>query len=99
MPFLPPVLPAFGQVDLFAGFNRPMLVLTNCTLSYAFSDPGLLSVLNRQVTTATGKFLAAMQSFSVRVKARTIDSNGLSQSMLLVWKELDPGTIPFYFAV
>jgi hypothetical protein len=99
VPFLPPAALAIGQVDLFAGFNRPMLAATNRTLAYAFSDPTLLSVLNTQVAAAASKFLAAMQSFSARVRARAFDMNGLSQGMPFVWKGLDPGTIPFYFAV
>ena len=99
VPFLPPVPLALGQVDLFAGFNRPMLAATNRVLAYAFSDATFLSVFNTQVAAAAATFLAAMQSFSAQVRARVFDGSGLSQGMPFVWKGLDPCTIPFYFAV
>lgn len=97
--YLPPAPLALGQVDLFAGFNRPMLAATNRVLAYAFSDAMFLSIFNDQVATAASKFLAAMQSFSAEVRARVFNGNGLSQGMPFIWKGLDPGTIPFYFAV
>jgi hypothetical protein len=99
IPWLPPAPLALGQVDLFAGFNRPNLMSTNRTLAYAFSNPAFLSVFNGQVTSAAETFLSTMRDLSAQIRGRVFNSQGLSQGMPFIWKGLDPGTIPFYFAV
>lgn len=64
-----------------------------------FSEESVLGRLNAQTTTAAGVFLGKMKSLSAGIRARTFGSDGLSLGMPFVWKGLDPGSVPFFFAV
>ena len=99
LPFMPPVPQALFQIDLLAAFNRQQYASQNKTLVYAFSDPGFLSQFNSQVGAAVAKFQTEMESLSGVIKGRKFDANGLCQGMPFIWRSLDPGTIPFFFAV
>lgn len=60
-----------------------------------FDEPNMLKQMNANTRNAAATFMNSMNSFSDEVKARTFDSNGLSQGMPFVWKALDPNVAPF----
>lgn len=99
LPFLPPARAALYHIAIFAAFNRAHFEQTNRTLAYMFSDESVLGRLNTQTRSAAGTFFNKMKSLSASIRARKFDANGLSQGMPFVWRALDPGTIPFFFAV
>lgn len=99
IPWLPPADGAVFQLDLLATFNRPQYASQNKTLVFAFSDSAFLSRLNDEVNKAASTFTEGMGKISERIQARRFDDEGLSQGMPFVWKGLDPGTVPFFFAI
>lgn len=99
LPFLPPPRDALFHVVIFAAFNRAHFEQTNRTLAYMFSDESVLGRLNAQTRAAAGSFFAKMKNLSDTIRSRNFGADGLSQGMPFVWKALDPGTVPFFFAV
>jgi hypothetical protein len=99
LPFLPPPKNALFHIAIFGAFTRAHFEQTNRTLAYMFSDESVLSKLNMQTRSAAGVFFDKMKSISGAVRARKFDANGLCQGMPFVWRSLDPGSVPFFFAV
>ena len=99
LPFLPPPKAALFHIAIFGAFTRGHFEETNRTLAYMFSDEGMLGRLNKETRAAAGSFFDEMKSISTAVRARKFDANGLCQGMPFVWRSLDPGSVPFFFAV
>ncbi|KAH0278235.1 Lipoxygenase, partial [Aureobasidium melanogenum] len=93
--FLPPLEQAGEQIAINSLFARNYFAGTNRTLSHMFDEPNMLKQMNANTRNAAATFMNSMNSFSDKVKARTFDSNGLSQGMPFVWKALDPNVAPF----
>ncbi|KAG9943807.1 Lipoxygenase, partial [Aureobasidium melanogenum] len=93
--FLPPLEQAGEQIAINSLFARNYFAGTNRTLSHMFDEPNMLKQMNANTRNAAATFMNSMNSFSDEVKARTFDSNGLSQGMPFVWKALDPNVAPF----
>ena len=98
LPFLPVAEQALLQIDVLARFNMPGLK-EEFTLVGAFSDEKLLSVLKPEVAVAAGVFKEEMGAFSREIKGRCFGEDGLSLGMPFLFPDLDPGTVPFYFAI
>lgn len=64
-----------------------------------FSDESVLGKLNTQTRGAADSFLANMKELSASIRERGFGSDGLSLGMPFVWKGLDPGSVPFFFAI
>lgn len=99
LPFLPPLANALQQVAIMAAFNRPQYEAENKTLAWAYNDPTFLSRFNAKVGVAAATYQSAMLAFSAKVRARVFDKNGLCQGMPFIWRGVDPGTIPWFFAI
>jgi hypothetical protein len=99
LPFLPPPRAALFHVAIFGAFSREHFAKTNRTLRYMFSEESILTRLNSQTRTAADLFFDKMTALSSKIKSRTFDANGLSQGMPFVWQALDPGSVPFFFAI
>ncbi|KAG9571360.1 Lipoxygenase, partial [Aureobasidium melanogenum] len=93
--FLPPLEQAGEQIAINSLFSRNYFAGTNRTLSHMFDEPAMLNRMNVNTRNAATTFMNSMNSFSSKVKARTFDSQGLSQGMPFVWKALDPNVAPF----
>lgn len=59
----------------------------------------MLGRLNVQTRGAADSFLVKMKELSASIRARAFGSDGLSLGMPFVWKGLDPGSVPFFFAI
>lgn len=70
-------------------------------MAYAYSDPTFLSNFGTgsAVANAAETYRQKMLSISAGVRARKFGEDGLCLGMPFVWRSLDPGTIPFFFAV
>lgn len=101
LPFLPPAPAAIFQINLLAAFNRPQFEAQNKTLAWAYSDPAWLAKFanNRKVASAAIKYQSNMLAFSAGVRARRFGEDGLWNGMPSVWKGVDPGAIPYFFAI
>lgn len=68
---------------------------------WAYSDPEWLEKFadNKKVAKAAAKYQADMLSFSRGVRVRSFGSDGLWNGMPFIWRGVDPGTIPWFFAI
>ncbi|KAI9046752.1 hypothetical protein LZ554_009490 [Drepanopeziza brunnea f. sp. 'monogermtubi'] len=99
LPWLLPPAAAIFQLNLLAVFNRPQYESQNKTLVWQFSDDTFLSNFPRTISEAAQTFKETMEEISRGIRAKTFDSEGLSQGMPFVYRTLDPGSIPFFLAV
>lgn len=60
-----------------------------------FNDAAFLGDTNAATKAAAATFTDSMTAFSVEVKGRRFDADGLSQGMPFVWQALDPAVAPF----
>ncbi|KAJ8128481.1 hypothetical protein O1611_g5153 [Lasiodiplodia mahajangana] len=72
---------------------------TNETLSHLFDDDALLARMNSKTQAAAAKFKATMMNFSVEVRARTFDENGLNMGMPMIFDALDPNYAPYWSVI
>jgi len=96
VPYLPGIALSLGQIVFSAIFTRPQFYNSSFSLTHMFSNATFLAGTNSQTNAAAATFLAAMDTMSDEVAARTFDSQGLSQGMPFVWKTLDPRKEPFH---
>ncbi|EKD17740.1 uncharacterized protein L3040_008074 [Drepanopeziza brunnea f. sp. 'multigermtubi'] len=99
LPWLLPPAAAVFQLNLLALFNRPTYESLNKTLVWQFSDDTFLSNFPSTISEAAQTFKETMEEVSRGIRAKTFDSEGLSQGMPFVYRNLDPGTVPFYLAI
>lgn len=64
-----------------------------------FNNSTFLAETNRQTIAAAATFKSKMVAFSEQVKARTFDSNGLSQGMPFIWQALDPSVATYSLTI
>ncbi|KAI0195052.1 lipoxygenase [Astrocystis sublimbata] len=99
MPFMPTAEGAVWQVETYAAASRAAWKNTNETISYMFEDETMLGRMEPRVRSAAKTFRDAMNAFSVEVRARTFDKDGLSNGMPFIWKVLDPNWAPYWSVV
>ncbi|KAI3343002.1 lipoxygenase [Ustulina deusta] len=99
MSFMPTPEGAVWQVSTYVVGHRPMWRDTNETLSHLFDDETLLTRTNPKTRAAAAKFKDTMMNFSVEVRARTFDENGLSRGMPFIWDALDPNYAPYWSVI
>lgn len=97
--FMPTPEGAVWQVSTYVIGHRPMWRDTNETLSHLFDDEALLARTNAKTRSAAAKFKAAMMDFSVEVRARTFDEDGLNRGMPFIWDALDPNYAPYWSVI
>lgn len=99
-PYLTPADEAVKHVALLARFNRPQLEERKQTLLYMFSAEQFLSrCYGEELRKAASMFEEEMRAFSIEIRRRHFDANGLSQGMPFVWQALDPSRIPYFLSV
>lgn len=59
----------------------------------------MLARMNAETTEAEGVLRRVLDGLSVNIRVRGFDEDGLCQGMPFVWKGLDPGTMPYFFAI
>ena len=99
MPYMTPAEEAIKHIALLARFSRPQLEVRNETLLYMFSEDGFLSKCHPKVREAAYSFYKEMEVFSLKVRQRGFDAEGLSQGMPFLWQALDPSRIPYFLSV
>jgi hypothetical protein len=99
MSFMPTPEGAIWQVSTYVVGHRPMWRDTNETVSHLFDDETLLGRMNPETQAAAAKFKAVMMDFSVEVRARTFDENGLNRGMPFIWDALDPNYAPYWSVI
>ncbi|KAI0537501.1 lipoxygenase [Xylaria digitata] len=99
MEFMPTAEGAVWQVVTYAAANRYSWKDTNETISYMFEDQAMLSRMTPQTREAAKKFKADMDAFSVEVRARTFDKDGLNRGMPFQWNVMDPNWAPYWSVV
>ena len=99
MPFLPSPAQSLAYIVFLATFNRPFYEEQNRTLAHAFDDQKLLERLNEKTMMEAVIFLESMKKLIAKIRAKSFDKNGLSEGMPFIWRAVDPGTIPYFFAV
>ncbi|KAI1157130.1 lipoxygenase [Nemania diffusa] len=99
MTFMPTPEGAVWQVSTYVVGHRPMWRDTNETLSHLFDNDDLLARTNAKTQTAAAKFKATMMDFSIEVRARTFDENGLNRGMPFIWDALDPNYAPYWSVI
>ncbi|KAI1122619.1 lipoxygenase [Nemania abortiva] len=99
MAFMPTPEGAVWQVSTYVVGHRPMWRDTNETLSHLFDSDDLLAKTNAKTQAAAAKFKAAMMDFSVEVRARTFDENGLNRGMPFLFDALDPNYAPYWSVI
>ncbi|KAI3329410.1 lipoxygenase [Xylariaceae sp. AK1471] len=97
--FMPTPEGAVWQVSTYVVGHRPMWRDTNETVSHLFDDETLLEKMNPETRAAAAKFKATMMDFSVEVRARTFDENGLNRDMPFIWDALDPNYAPYWSVI
>ncbi|KAJ8123276.1 hypothetical protein ONZ43_g734 [Nemania bipapillata] len=97
--FMPTPEGAVWQVSTYVVGFRPMWRDTNETLSHLFDNDDLLAKTNAKTQAAAAKFKATMMDFSVEVRARTFDENGLNRGMPFIWDALDPNYAPYWSVI
>jgi hypothetical protein len=95
VPFLPPRANATAFLVVAGVFARPLLAGTARSLIHMFDDAAMLGRMNAATRAANAEFIKAMQARSAIMKERAFDSDGLSQGMPFVWKQLDPDVAPW----
>jgi hypothetical protein len=99
MPFLPSPAQSVAYIVFLTTFNRPFYEEQNRTLAHAFDDQEMLAALNEKTRKEADTYMKSMKALSARIRAKCFDKDGLSEGMPFVWKAVDPGTIPYFFAV
>lgn len=99
MPYLTPLTYALATIDLLNNFNRPMYPALNLTLEHVFDSDALLERLNDETTAAAEVFKTEMETFADVVGGRSFDEDGLCQGAPFIYKQLNPGTMPFFLTV
>ncbi|KAI0539307.1 lipoxygenase [Xylaria digitata] len=96
MSFMPTPEGAVWQVSTYVVGHRPMWRDTNETISHLFDDETFLAKTNPKTRAAAAKFKDTMMNFSVEVRARTFDEEGLNRGMPFLWDALDPNYAPYW---
>ncbi|KAL6149822.1 hypothetical protein ACJBU6_11352 [Exserohilum turcicum] len=96
MPFLPHVEASVGQIALAADFNRPGFVDSNQTIMHMFDSATMLARMPERVQQAEAHFRSAMNRYSMAVRSRTFDRNGLCGGMPYCWSTLDPNSATYW---
>ncbi|KAF2965240.1 hypothetical protein GQX73_g8325 [Xylaria multiplex] len=96
MSFMPTPEGAVWQVSTYVVGHRPMWRDTNETISHLFDDETFLAKTNPKTRAAATKFKDTMMNFSVEVRARTFDEEGLNRGMPFLWDALDPNYAPYW---
>ncbi|KAH8103496.1 lipoxygenase [Cristinia sonorae] len=99
LPFLPSVKQSIHYIGFIATFNRQFYEKDKRTLMNAYTDDPLLARLNDATKRGAQDFFTNMKALSDKIRARTFDSNGLSNGLPFVYRTLDPDFIPFISAV
>ncbi|KAJ3579636.1 hypothetical protein NPX13_g931 [Xylaria arbuscula] len=99
MKFMPTPEGAVWQVSTYVVGHRPMWRDTNETISHLFDDETLLAKTNSKTRIAAARFKAIMDDFSVEVRARTFDEDGLNRGMPYIWDALDPNYAPYWAVI
>lgn len=97
--YMPTPEGAIWQVSTYVIGHRPMWRDTNETLSHLFDDEALLARTNAKTRAAAATFKASMMDFSVEVRARTFDKDGLNRGMPFIWDALDPNYAPYWSVI
>ncbi|MCJ1350412.1 MAG: hypothetical protein MMC33_000393 [Icmadophila ericetorum] len=90
MRYLPPAEEAINQIALLARFNRPKLEDTR--------ETEFLGKCRATVSLAASVFYKKMRDFSLEIRRRTFDANGMFQGMPFVWQALDPSRMPYFLS-
>ena len=99
LPYLPNTNASINQATLFAGFVRPRLFGADGNLEGIFERAGFLAGASRKVKQAAALLQSRLKVISKDTESRVFDSEGLAQGMPFIWRNLDPGKIPFFLAI
>lgn len=99
MPYLTPLEYALANMDLLADFNRPLFPEMGLTVEFFFDNDTLLNRLNEESRNAAATFKTEMLAQAAVVGNRTFDEDGLSQGMPFIYRQINPGTLPFFLTV
>ena len=99
LPYLPNTNASVNQATLFAGFVRPRLFDADGNLEGIFERAGFLAGADGKVKQAAKLLQARLGAISEEIESRAFDSEGLAQGMPFIWRNLDPGKIPFFLAI
>lgn len=99
LPYLPNTNASVNQATLFAGFVRPKLFGSNGNLESIFERSGFLAGASGKVKLAAAQLQSRLRAISNDIQTRDFDSEGLAQGMPFIWRNLDPGKVPFFLAI
>ena len=99
LPYLPNTNASINQATLFAGFVRPRLFGSDGDLESIFERSGFLAGASGKVKQAAAQLQSRLRAISDDIQTRGFDSEGLAQGMPFIWRNLDPGKVPFFLAI
>jgi arachidonate 15-lipoxygenase (second type)/8-lipoxygenase (S-type) len=94
-PFLPQLEASVGQIALAVDFSRPSFVDSNQTIVHMFNNTTMLARMPKRVQKAEADFRFAMDRYSIAVRSRTFDQDGLCGGMPYCWSTLDPNSATY----
>ncbi|KAF2680562.1 Lipoxygenase [Lentithecium fluviatile CBS 122367] len=99
MPFLPNPAQSLAYIVSLTTLNRPLYEEQNRTLAHAFGDQETLARMHEQTRKEAGAFMTRVKALSAKIRAKSFNKNGLSEGVPYIWRAVNPGTIPYFFAV
>lgn len=97
--YLPNLNNSLGQIQVTAGFSRPLLAGTHRSMINMFNDQVMLALMNTKTQQANSAFMSTLTARSGVVRNRKFGADGLSQGMPFVWQALDPNVAPWSLTI